>query len=146
MVLPSIDYGDTVYFSCTKDLLNKLQRMQNRSLKIIFRLNRRFPTNELHQTAGVLMLDQRREMDLLNLMYKRSKIDQYIDARSINTRAHRGTLMLIIERPRLDKFRASVKFAGATLWNSLPTELQTINTYNSFRYHTKLRAQQNILT
>ena len=90
-------------------------------------------------------LDKRREMHLLNLMYKRSKIDQYIDARSINTRAHRGTLMLI-ERPKLDKFRASVKFAGATLWNSLPTELQTINTYNSFRYQTKLRAQQNLLT
>ena len=145
MVLPYIDYGDTFYFSCTKDLLNKLQRMQNRALKIIFRLNRRFPTKELHQTAGVLMLDKRREMHLLNLMYKRSKIDQYIDARSINTRAHRGTLMLI-ERPTLDKFRASVKFAGATLWNSLPTELQTINTYNSFRYQTKLRAQQNLLT
>ena len=110
MVLPYIDYGDTFYFSCTKDLLNKLQRMQNRALKIIFRLNRRFPTKELHQTAGVLMLDKRREMHLLNLMYNRSKIDQYIDARSINTRAHRGTLMLI-ERPRLDKFRASVKFA-----------------------------------
>ena len=39
MVLPYIDYGDTVYFSCTKDLLNKLQRMQNRALKIIFRLD-----------------------------------------------------------------------------------------------------------
>ena len=60
----------------TNDLLNKLQRMQNRALKIIFRLNRTFPTKELHQTAGVLMLDQRREMHLLNLMYKRSKIDQ----------------------------------------------------------------------
>ena len=76
MVLPYIDYGDTFYFSCTKDLLNKLQRMQHRALKIIFRLNRRFPTKELHQTAGVLMLEKRREMHLLNLMYKRSKIDQ----------------------------------------------------------------------
>ena len=60
----------------TNDLLNKLQRMQNRALKIIFRLNRTLPTKELHQTAGVLMLDQRREMHLLNLMYKRPKIDQ----------------------------------------------------------------------
>ena len=115
MVLPYIDNGDTGYFSCTEHLLNKLQRMQNRALKIIFRLNRRFPTKELHQTAGVLMLDQRREMHLLSLMYKRSKIDQYIDARSINTCAHRGTL-ICIECPRLDKFRASVKFAGATLY------------------------------
>ena len=37
MVLPYIDYGNTVYFLCTNDLLNKLQRMQNRAFKIIFR-------------------------------------------------------------------------------------------------------------
>ena len=38
MELPYIDYGDTVYFSCTKDLLNRLQRMQNRALKLFLDL------------------------------------------------------------------------------------------------------------
>ena len=52
---------------------------------------------------------------------------------------------MLIERRRLANIKASVKFAGATLWNCLPYELQTNNTYYSFRYQTRLRAQQNLL-
>ena len=59
MILPYFDYGDVIYNSANKDGLDKLQRLQNRCLKICKNVNIRFNTEELHNLTKMPMLQVR---------------------------------------------------------------------------------------
>ena len=54
--------------------LPKLQRLQNRGLRILFKTQLPMTTNELHKKAGVLPLSYRRTIHELCLMHHRSHI------------------------------------------------------------------------
>lgn len=56
IVRPIFTYGSPVWSSAAKCHLKRLQVVQNRALKIIFKLPRRHPTIELHQRSGMPMV------------------------------------------------------------------------------------------
>ena len=64
MILPYFDYGDVVYMGGRKDMLEKLQRLQNRALKICLRVEHRHPTDDLHRQTRVKTLYDRRKAHL----------------------------------------------------------------------------------
>ena len=63
----------------------KLQSMQNRFLRIVFR-NENLTTAEMHVRMGVGKLDNRRNLHLGGQMYRRSRIPEYLDNRNLATR------------------------------------------------------------
>ena len=71
MILPYFDYGDVIYNSAGKDGLEKLQRLQNKCLKICKRLDVKFSTKELHRITKTSRLDDRRSAHINNFMYGR---------------------------------------------------------------------------
>ena len=71
MILPYFDYGDIIYNSASQEGLDKLQRLQNRCLKICKRLDVRFETRELHMVTKVPKLEFRRKAHVNNFMHGR---------------------------------------------------------------------------
>ena len=72
LILPIIDYNDIIYDLLNKEQEIKLQRIQNRALRTVFK-GKHLSTQEMHDKAQVETLAIRRKIHMLGLMYKRAK-------------------------------------------------------------------------
>ena len=95
MILPHIDYGDIIYSAANLNQLTKLQRIQNKCLRICLRADPPLSVKELHRAAGLSSLSEPREHHLLNLTYTRTRNPNYTDNRQITTRAHNLSLLKV---------------------------------------------------
>lgn len=123
-MLPLIDVGDVFYESTTKSLLDKLQCLQNRAIRIIYRFEPRANTDKMHQNMKLLKLRDRRMLHLLQLARWISEHEEYCDARNLPTRAHvQGRKNLKIYRPNNYRRQQSCSYKAAKQWHQLPTIL-----------------------
>ena len=125
MIMPYFDYGDVVYDTACQDGLEKLQRLQNRCLKICKCFNMRHGTKDLHVTTKMPMLADRRSCHINNFMYGQQTKEYLLDTRNINTRAHDAPLFRI-KIPKNETYKRSVEYAGSMRWNALPPEVRGI--------------------
>ena len=132
MILPYFDYGDVIYNSACKDGLDKLQRLQNRCLKICKHVHVRYSTKELHAETKMPMLDVRRTAHINNFMFKRLEKLDLVDDRNIRTRAHDAPLFKV-KVPKCEAYKRSVEYAGSLQWNNLPSRMRNIDSYDSFK-------------
>ena len=132
MILPYFDYGDVIYMSANQEGLDKLQRLQNRCLKICNNLNVRFETRELHMITKVPKLKFRREAHLNNFMHGRLNRLDLVDHRDIRTRLHDAP-MFLTKVPNLEAYKRAVEFAGAVAWNNLPPDIRRIESAAIFK-------------
>ena len=130
-ILPIIDYSDIVYNLITQQQETKLQRIQNRALRTIYR-DKQLSTQLLHELAKIDKLKTRRDIHLLALMFKRVKEPAYIDQINRTTRTSKG-ILLRVPRPKTNKLTRAPIFAGSKMWNNLPHKLRNIPTYNRFK-------------
>ena len=145
MILPYMDYGDVVYQAATSDLLCKLQRLQNRDLRIITRYDDNYQnTTAIHQSLRILPLSRRRYVHTNNFAYKRSIQPKYVENRNLLTRAH-GKKLLLCPRPRTERLKNSVVYTTAKCWNELSLDEQRACSYNSFKLKTKKRELEKLL-
>ena len=118
--------------------VDKLQRLQNKCLKICIGKERRFSTELIHKLANVPFLRDRREAHVLNFMYNRKDNVLLLNRREIRTRAHDAPL-LDVKIPRCEAFKRSVAYFGAVSWNNLPPDLRNTITYPAFKHIQKLK-------
>ena len=132
MILPYFDYGDVIYGTANQEGLDKLQRLQNRCLKICKSLNVRFNTEALHSITKMPMLKTRREAHLNNFMYGRLKHVSLLDTREIRTRAHDAPLFKVTV-PRVESYKRAIKYTGSLQWNNLPADIRNIKDSKLFK-------------
>ena len=137
MILPLLDYNDHFQMLWNGEKLGKLQKLQNWGLRFVY--FDRVPMLselEMHYEAGLTKLKYRRIQHLVNLMYHRSKCDQYLDKRDIRTRQFDKVKFKVLN-PIVKKAFKSPNYLGAQLWDMLPLDTQTAPTYNLFKYKVK---------
>ena len=135
-ILPYVEYGDNIYAGAKLDLLNKIQRIQNRCLRVCLRAPPRTSIMDLHKEAKVNLLVDRRASNLLKLAYKRKDLEPYRDTRQLPTRGHDVATMKV-PQPHNTLFMKSVLYRSALAWNALPPETKAINSYPKFKYQQK---------
>lgn len=100
----------------------KLQRMQNRSLRLIFP---NCPsTDEVHALAWLSTLETRAITQLQYLMFRRSfnNQDYPLLPNAGLTRSH-NKIRFDIPRPRVRQFKSFPLYQGAIHWDSLPAHI-----------------------
>ena len=132
MLLPYLDYADVIFNHASNKDMEKLQRLQNKRLKVCMGKERRFSTELLHKRTNVPFLKDRREAHILNFMYIRKKKTQLLNNREIRTRAHNAPLYEVTV-PRCEAFKRSVGYFGAVKWNDLPSATRNIDTFLKFK-------------
>ena len=60
LVLPHFEYCDTVYMTATKDVLHKLQSLQNRAWRTLLLTDHDQHVDYMHNELGLLYLSERR--------------------------------------------------------------------------------------
>jgi hypothetical protein len=137
MILPSIDYGDIIYGTTTKTILENLQYSFNRGLKTTYR-NEEFHVDPCLKKLKVNKLHDRRDMHLATSAFDLSTDDTLVDNRDIRTRAHDQKL-LVIHRPINPFYRKSLAFRVPTLWNSFHVDTRNIADKDRFQRWNKKR-------
>ena len=131
-ILPYFDYGDIFYLNTYVRTLHKLQKLQNRSLRLCLGQNARYNTDLIHTEAKVAKLEPRRKCHLLNFVYHRTHIQKYV--RTVNKQLRRFEAPILTEiAPNNSTFSRSVLFQGAIHWNQLPVNERNIQDYNHFK-------------
>ena len=137
MILPFFDYADVIYSRANTTILDKLQRLQNRCLKICAGFNPLYDTNQVYKTLRVPFLKDRRKAHVLNFMYHRKSRSDLLNNREIRTRAHDAPLFNV-STPRCEAFKRSVGYFGSVDWNSLAPDTRNKDPFIVFKYFNKI--------
>ena len=144
MILPYLDYGDIFYINSNCNQVKKLQTLQNRALRTCFRPQVKIPIDMLHQSVQLPKLKIRREVHLVNFMYKYKNNDMYLNKRNVRTRMHDAPVFLTI-KPNVEKYKNNVFYYGALKWNNLHVDIRNIESYDKFKCVQKRWSLQQLL-
>ena len=138
LVQPHLDYCSVVWQECSRELRRSLERVQNYGMRLILSKPPRTPSEQLREELGWKTLEERRSRSRLYLVHKcitgqaPASLCQRVE---LNTRNTRGGLKLVLPRPTTDFFKKSFCFRGAQDWNTLPSDIRTINTISTYIEH-----------
>ena len=144
MIQPCYDYACSVWGNCPVVYKRNLLRTQKRAARIV---KNNFNYEE---TSGINLMkelswpniEQRRDYFLATLMYKCinglaplrlcNEIEMYFDRHNFNTR-NANSLNVIVPKPNHNYYKQTFRYAGAKIWNQLPTDLQNATSLNMFK-------------
>ena len=150
MILPILEYGDIFLHSATHTIRKKLQTLQNRALRCALGKEKLAGSDLLHTEAKILKLKERRHVHILLHMFQLSQMPNFKlwkthNTTGVRTRSSKKKL-LAFRRPTNEKYKKSITYQGPKLWNSLPGNLQKMDSYYEFKTQvTKIFKKQSEL-
>ena len=96
MILPYFDYGDILFINSPKKLLDRLDRLQRRALRICLKAGDDMPENIPLRSTSTALLEKRRFAHLMTFMYKKKTNNDLLDIKMVNTRARAAPLFKTI--------------------------------------------------
>ena len=136
MIAPLIDYGDTMYSGTSDKNLSRLQKLQNRGLRICLKNQEYVSRIQLHQLCKVSPLKLRRKYNLRKFMFKQKQNKEITINRVIRTRRHDAILFETC-RPNLELYKKSSIYRGVREWNNLPVDIRRIESFDIFKKNQK---------
>ena len=140
LVHSRIQYGIEVYGNCAKIMITRIQTMQNKLLKVLFKRPFRTPTIDLHNEYKLLKVEDIYRLNLMKFVFnsvRKQSISQFHKyfkfQRTIHSHETRQQTLLYFERPRTAFGENSIKHTGATIWNSLDPSLHKSKSINTFK-------------
>lgn len=138
LILSRLHYGNIFYLNAKKRDQDRVQKLQNRCLRICT-LARRYTSNiAMHREANVLPVYLKCKLDLLKLMYKVAMKQERQRLETNRQTRLQHTMYLPMDHPKTDRFLRSVSYQGPKLWRDLRPEFQNLDTIS---FNTKLREQ-----
>ena len=127
-IKPHIDFASVVWDGCGKVHLKKLNSLHRRAGKLILP-DPSLSTEQKKRSLGILNLPQQLAYNKEIFMHKvlNNNSPNYLAQLFIGHQSHytNSRNNLYMPRPRLDLFKTSISFAGASLWNSLPQNIKS---------------------
>ena len=126
IILPVMDHAGFLLYSINQSDRSDLQVLQNDALRTCYyvRQRDRVSIQNLHRRAKLLSLDQRRQIQLLTLMFIHKKNENVARVYNVNTRGA-GRYHFYLERNNTVKYGNSPYHKGSELWDMLrPTTIE----------------------
>ena len=140
LVHSRILYGIEVYGSCSSSLLNKIQTLQNKLLKVLYNLPFRTDTNELHSQLKLLKVKDIYNVNVLKFVYEsvndisivqfRNYFRQQDSIHSYNTRNEN------VLYPKLTHTKygdSTLNYVGSQLWNLQERNIKLSSSVHVFK-------------
>ena len=131
LVLPHFDYGSSIWGSASPNLLAKLQDIQTKTLIRVLK-RKDLEDRELHRLARIQTLEQRRNEQLLVMIYNILILrhDSYLleELEPLNHGHNtRNNQALHLPKPNRNYLKRTITYRGIQLWNSTIPLLQNFN-------------------
>jgi hypothetical protein len=147
LVLSRLDYGNAVLVGATSDLLRRLQSVQNAAARLIFGLHRYDHITDALLELHWLRVPERVHFKLLSMTFRslHGLGPRYLDVFSpvATLPGRRGLRSADTNRLHVPASRLvsaggrSFEVAGATLWNSLPSDVANVHSFADFKRRLK---------
>ena len=135
-IKPHIDYASVIWDNCSQNHFMKVNSLYRRSAKLILP-DPSLSTDDKMKKLSIPPLDKHLKFNKGVLMYKivRRQTPSYLSDLFERSQARYENLRnsLKVMRPRINLTKASLSYAGASLWNSLPTSLKEKTSIVSFK-------------
>ena len=141
LIVPYLDYCDTVYMCGSSVDLKQLQLIQNSACQIILKVPKETGITTMHDELKLMQLSERREYHLLvechnNVHNEEASLNyMFVKTGDVCTRVTRNTeshAMVVLDI-RSVIGRKAFSFRGLARWNSLDRELRQISSKNGFK-------------
>ena len=139
LIEPYFDYCCPVWGGLSNELADKLQKLQNRAIRVITKSDYYSSTDALRGKLGWDDLCTRRKKQKLKLMFKtlNDQSPEYLKDLfkpfSTDYGLRNCDNKLVLPQPRTDFLKRSFCYSGAHLWNSLPSNVRAIRSFTNFR-------------
>ena len=129
MILSLIDYGNIFLTCCTQCDKSDLQVLQNKILRCCLRIDDPLDQNivEMHNMLKIMMVDQRRILQLLILIKKNSLINKFDYVNHGRETRHNDGLKIKLPIPKNQHVTLSPFYVGCIYWNNLPLQVRNLN-------------------
>jgi hypothetical protein len=143
-ILPLLDYSDVYYSKDTVTFTKKLQLLQNRALRVIYKVALKkdplFTLPEMHAKANLLLLKDRRDLHMANEAARLLLLGKYTKPPEIAHRTrYNSQIKIYPPKSKHPYFHNSPIIRIGKIWNSLPNSvtstLNTIKIKNVLRKH-----------
>ena len=137
-ILPFLEYAGFMLVACNIDDRHALQKCQNDALRICaqVRIKDRVKIDDLHKKFEIVSLEQRRRIQLLLLMYKKSTDITMHKVIARNTRVSRR-IVFKTDGYQGGLYKRSPYFVGCNLWDSLALDIIEMPDIVSFKTRLK---------
>ena len=152
-ILSRIDYCNSLYINLPSFQIQRIQRLQNYTARILLRKSRYEHASPLLLELHWLPVKQRIDFKVATLIFKcmhelapiylRDLIVLYQPVR--NLRSSTKNLLTVKKVHYKSVGERSFSFYGPNLWNSLPLNIRSINDFNKFKRDLKTYFFQNAL-
>ena len=139
VILPHLDYADIIWQSSSEQLVNQLQKLQNRAGRIILKINPQshFSVASMHEILKWQTLKSRQTFHAQVMMFKvlNNLTPSYLQEnifyshRPYRLRHHN----LSLPKPRTNSCKRTFFYRGAKLHNSLPTPIRNCQSLTLFK-------------
>ena len=140
-ILPYLDYGDIFYISTHLRTIDKLQKLQNRALRLCLGYHNRYNVDLLHREVNISKLEPMRICHLVKFTYPRSRDPKYIRVINMNLRNFDAPVLEEII-PNNATFTRCILYQGAIHWNAIPVIERNIPDYKHFKNVQKSKLRQ----
>ena len=142
-ILQRIDYGISIWGCTTKENLNRVQRLQNRAIRIILGIyDRIIPGIDLVKQLSLENIEERRDYFLTKLTYESihglsplylsGRIIMRVDIHGYSTRSA-SNMDVHLPEVNLEIYKHSLLYHGGKLWNNLPLSLKDAVSVDAFK-------------
>ena len=139
LIEPYFDYCCPVWDGLSNELADKLQKLQNRAIRVITNSDYYSSATALRGELGWDNLCTRRKKQKLKLMFKtlNDQSPEYLKGLfmpfSTDYGLRNSENKLALPKPRTDFLKRSFCYSGAQLWNSLPSNVRAIRSFTKFK-------------
>ena len=147
LVHPNLLYGLPIWGSTFPTYLQKLQRLQNKALRIISNCNPKTSTTPLFYQYKILKIQDLYYLEIAKIMHQYSDkhfpicfISFFTQTSSIHNRSTRSNIRNDLYLPHFlsSRCQRSIKFQGTKIWNSISPHIRN-QSFNTFKRNIKIQ-------
>lgn len=140
-IAPQIIYCLSIYGNCSKQLLNRIYKLQKSASRLILDKPRHTPTTELFKILHWQSVFDQVDMEKTVIVYKclndlyppyMNDLLQTTTPTDMNLRST-STNKLKVPFPHTEMYKKCLSYSGPLLWNSLPSKIQNAPSVKIFK-------------
>ena len=129
-----LTYASTRWDGCSDILFIKLNSLHRRAAKLMIS-DSSLSTDTKLRYLGLLPLKEKLMFNKAVLVFKAYKnlAPPYLKQLFISSNIHATSRYITLPKPRIDLYKTSFSFSGASLWNTIPNQTKSCNSLTSFK-------------
>jgi hypothetical protein len=132
--LSHINYASNVWCHTSENLLKRLNSLHRRAAKFLAP-SPFLSTDDKLKSAQVLSLNNQFNFNIAVLVFKVKKglAPKYMERLLVKSNGKYEFGNFILPRTRIDLYKSSFAYSGASVWNSLPAKVKSSQTLSTFK-------------